>query len=322
MTRLKYFFCLLVIMLSCKADDVDSVLSKGLVKRDVEPSATDPGIDSFNNAHLAYFNDNVLSGNKLLVFLGGSFSKPTDYQVFSEFAANQGYHVINLSYPNNPSIQVCAVDNDITCFDKLRHEVVYGEDVSDKISVSQSNSIHNRILKCLQYIAALDPGNNWNQYVASDELIYADIIFAGHSQGGGHAAYIAQGNSVERMLMFSSPNDFFTSMNQPANWTGLSFQTSISKFYGFSNLRDDIIPFSRQYKIWNNMGMVALSDSLSIDGKFLCNPLAHCLYTKVDPPAPFGLGFQRFHGSTAVDVFLPLADGKVLFEPIWNCLLE
>ncbi len=46
---------------------------------------------------------NDLTGRKpvLVVFLGGSYTKPEDYVDISEYVASIGYGVINLSYPND-----------------------------------------------------------------------------------------------------------------------------------------------------------------------------------------------------------------------------
>jgi pimeloyl-ACP methyl ester carboxylesterase len=46
---------------------------------------------------------------------------------------------------------------------------------------------------------------------------FGRMILAGHSQGGGHAAFIAMRHEVARVLMFGSPKDFSTRFNQPAD---------------------------------------------------------------------------------------------------------
>jgi predicted esterase len=62
------------------------------------------------------------------------------------------------------------------------------------------------------------PFESWAQYLATpDSIDWSNIIVGGHSQGAGHAAYLAKFNSVNRVLLFSGPNDYSTAFLPMSN---------------------------------------------------------------------------------------------------------
>ena len=101
----------------------------------------------------------------------------------------------------------------------LGKRFVFGTPVSDVVDVDGLNSIYTRILKTLEYLTDNYPDHNWGQYLQrSGGIEWSKIIIGGHSQGSGHAAYIAQKFLVDRVLMFSGPNDYSNYYSDTAPW--------------------------------------------------------------------------------------------------------
>lgn len=84
-------------------------------------------------------------------------------------------------------------------------EIIDGTDRSTKTSVNRANSIENRLNKLIEYLHVTYPTNGWGQYLASGtNVVWTNIIIAGHSQGGVHATMLAKTRLVYRCLMFAS----------------------------------------------------------------------------------------------------------------------
>jgi pimeloyl-ACP methyl ester carboxylesterase len=75
--------------------------------------------------------------------------------------------------------------------------------------------------------------------------VWSRIAVAGHSQGAGHAAYIAKKYEVDRVLMFSGPQDYFDDLAQPAAWEKQPGATAPSRFFAFLNLHD---PYKEEHQ--------------------------------------------------------------------------
>src|ERR1035438_1936846 len=85
----------------------------------VVPRATDPSIseDKFNSPHSIYVNRRIivegaapLDRHQLLLFLTGTGGTAQGARAFCDLAADLGYHVINLIYPDEIPATVCRND--------------------------------------------------------------------------------------------------------------------------------------------------------------------------------------------------------------------
>jgi hypothetical protein len=214
--------------------------------------------------------------------------------------------------------QVCKDQVDTECFTKFREEIVFGGDQSALVTVNTSNSIVNRSLKLLQYLHKNNPTDGWNQFYDNSGLLYAKLVVAGHSQGGGHAAYIASKFMVDRAIVFSSPNDYSDKYSQPATWCKGTFATPVERFYGLMHKRDDIIEPFKQYAIWKDMKMLVAADTSSADKSTFKNFKA--LYTNFEANSlagPFGL----YHNVPVIDAALPAGANGDQLKLVWNYLL-
>jgi hypothetical protein len=192
--------------------------------------------------------------------------------------------------------------------------------MSGSIDIDSLNSIVTRTVKLLQYLARQFPGQSWDQYVEDDRLVWSQVATAGHSQGAGHALYLAQVRSVARCLMFSGANDYSNFYDAPARWVSDSFATSLHDIFSFLHLRDEGVPDSYdQFAILDALGLWAISDSVRVDGTTPPYQNAQILYTNEQPRIQF---LAPFHNATVVDNWTPInQQGQPVFSPVWTYML-
>jgi pimeloyl-ACP methyl ester carboxylesterase len=196
-----------------------ALLIEGLVTYRVEPHDTDPAITRFNDAHYIVFDSSRSRSAELLVFMTGTGGNPANVSDFLNVAAAQGYRVIALAYNDVPAVvQVCAQNPDPACSAKVREKRIFGSDVTALIDDAPAESIVNRLVKLIKALDRTHPSEAWGQYLTGSEPNWERIIVAGHSQGAGMAAYIAQRKRVARAVLFSSPWDNYGRLQSIAPW--------------------------------------------------------------------------------------------------------
>ena len=253
---------LIVLLISCGKEDeipTDNSTDEN-VSLLVQPSQTDANYSTSDKSHFVVRNTkNHL--NKLMLFIGGSFSSPDNYTFISEHAASIGFDVISISYPNNIPAASLASSDDQFAFDNYRDEICFGNQVSNAVSVDDLNSINTRTLKLIQYLHNTFPEQNWNQYLtASNNLDWKKIVVAGHSQGAGHACYLGKKRLVHRVIMFSGPNDYSTYFDRPANWLSEDGITELSKQYALLHINDEMISYDFQVLNLKELGILTSSE--------------------------------------------------------------
>jgi hypothetical protein len=258
-----------------------STVSPQPAHRTVRPSATDPAIGAPDEPHEVFVPEGRKNG-KLLVFLPGTHGNPANVKPFLELAAAHGYLTIGLSYPNEVAAEVCHAD--LACYGAFRQRAWDGTGHSDDIDVSPPNAIKNRLVKLLEHLATRAPGEGWGAFLAGAEPTYGSIAFAGHSQGGGHAAFIAAQHAVARVIMFSSICD--AADGDPptaASWVSAKHATPIDRYYGFDNTGDKFA--THVAAAWTALGLDRLGKA-SVDGASPPFGGAHELTTSLKGPTP------------------------------------
>jgi hypothetical protein len=252
--------------------------------RFVKPIQTDPNYALTEDSSAVSRNTNFQL-NKLFLFIGGTgSSSSTAYNALRFHSANLGFDFINLSYPNNVAAASLANSSDSMAFNKYRQEVCFGTPVSNDVTVDSLNSIFTRTLKLIQYLDLTYPTENWGQYLAtSTSLDWSKIIVGGHSQGSGHACYLAKQYLVDRVLMFSGANDYSDFFSNSANWVRQPGITPISHHYSYLSLNEEIVPYFKQYEVISGLGMLVSDDTTHIDN--IASPYGNsrCLYTTQTP---------------------------------------
>lgn len=292
--------------------------SASLLIEPIRASDTDPNIPFELARHYTFYNPTCSEKNVLLVHMVGTFGDPYQTIYFPSLAANNGFHVLSLKYPNDTSAQTaCGGSNDIDCHYKFRKEIIDGVDLSPEIAVDSVNSISNRLIRLLQYMDANYTSQNWGQYFTGDSIHWNQVMLSGHSQGGGHAAVMAIERPVKRVLMFASPNDFSVNFSQPASWTVLSHVTADSAYYSFNNVNDQVAQYDWQYSSAVNLGESSFGDTVNVETVNCPYENSHNLYTDRDSS-----GFTTNHGMVVNDANVPLnSNGISDFQEVWAYML-
>jgi hypothetical protein len=256
-------FVLLIFVVACKMSDPAPVVEETF-KLQVHPNKTDVNYSSTDKNHYVVRNSKK-SKNKLLLFIGGSYSNPADYYLVSDHAATLGLDVINLSYLNDIAAAPLGSSADRLIFDNYREELCFGTAVSNVVSIDALNCIATRAINLVIYLNQTYPDQNWGQYLTSaNTLQWSKIILTGHSQGAGHACYLAKQNLVDRVVMFSGPNDYHGYFSAAANWLSQPGKTPVSKQYVLLHTQDEIVPFNNQIANISALGLLAAGQSATL----------------------------------------------------------
>lgn len=314
-----WVFCRIVIIFLCAAP-----LYAQRQSYFIPPRETDPQIDANLESHYVALNQSVALKNQLFLFFSGTGGTPFLQQQLNNTAADLGFHVIGLSYPNDEAVNrdLCGSTTDLDCYANVRLEIKDGIDRTPIVNVNRANSIENRLIKLLVYLRTQFPNDGWGQYLESDATIkWTAIVVSGHSQGGGHAGIVGRYHPVARVVMFAAM-DYNGRAQSPANWIGVPSSTPNAtppeRFYGFSHQRDDAVNFNTlATRIWPAYGMTAFGAVENVD--FAAPPYnnTHSLTSNLDTPT------GNYHGCVAVDRNLALGtDGTPLYKPVWEYLLS
>jgi len=283
-----------------------------LVEHVVAPATTDATIDNWLDDHYAYRDTRVAARGRLLVYLPGSYGKPVNGLRYMKEMAAAGNHVIGLRYPNSWTVlDLCASDPDLTCYERVRLEIIDGTDRSALVAVNASNSIINRLVKLLQYLASTYPEEGWAQYLDNGQPVWSHLQMSGHSQGAGHAAVIGKYYSLDRVLMFAAPGD--GNNYGVAPWQNRNHVTSTAGYYGFNHDRDNL---AAKLAAWTLIGLADYGAAINVDSVAAPYSDSHMLHSDALP----GTGnYDDAHGSVLTDDKTPLLpDGSPLFAPVWR----
>ncbi len=284
----------------------------------IKPTATDPNISGNNEHHYVMLDQSVGKRNKLLVYFAGSRARPYDYLKFSKTAASLGYHVIVLSYENLTDVNysACGGTTDETCHGRARREIWTGDDTHERLNITPANSILNRLRKLLEYLEGNYPEDNWQQYLEDSNIVWENIVVAGHSQGGGHAGFAAKLFEVDRSIMIAA-SDWV--QNQTALWIRTPGPTPDDRYYGFIHLEDTpainiIMP------TWEDYGILNHGTPVIVDNNTPPYNNVHGLITNTIIPDEN----VRAHNFVIVDLVTPNAEDYdgYLYSDVWKYLLR
>jgi dienelactone hydrolase len=282
----------------------------------VIPSATDPAIRQFNDPHWVYVDRSIVvehqagragERHELLLWLTGTGGKGHDAQGLANLAAELGYHVITLMFPNEIPASACANDTDPLSFEKLRMAIIAGgratyQDGRKELSIDRPESIENRLIKVLQSLQQKRPKENWAQFLGADGSIkWESIAVAGQSQGGGHAALIGIKHRVARVLCFGAPKDYSKKHDAPAAWYAEKSATPKERFFAFNHHQDPkgCTP-AQLLRNLKALGLGAFGPPAEVDSEPFPYHQARILYTAFPEVTVTGVdseGAKTAHGS-------------------------
>ncbi len=283
----------------------------------IEPKTTDVSIDGHNEPHYVLLDNSKPKLNKLLLFFPGTNARPFDYLKFAQTATEKGYHVINLSYENNESINIdiCPQTKDTTCHHRARYEIWFGDDKHDNINITYPNSIINRLTRLLSYLHEHYPDENWSQFLKNDKINWDKVVTAGHSQGGGHAGFGSKYFKVDKVIMFAA-TDWVA--GQTADWIRMEGPTPSEKYYGFIHTLD--VPIYNTIGItWRDYGMLKYGMPVDTDTEPYPYKNSHSLTTSLTlNPGTTG------HNFPIVDFETPTMEdfSGYVYSDVWKYFLE
>lgn len=296
---------------------------QSLVAHLVSPTGTDPGITNFTADHHAYLATNVPPRNKLFLFIPGTTAIPADYTHITRTAAEMGFHAMSLAYVNDESVNaLCGHAATSLLFEQVRLEILDGTDRSTTVNVSRTDSLENRLMKFLHYADAHWPEENWGQYLDGTNILWTNLIVAGHSQGGGHAGILAKQHEVARCLMFDA-TDWWIPGKRPANWIYTPGATPAHRYFALAHLLDPI--GSNTFHVtWIAYGLPQFGSERLFEAE--SGPpysWSHSFWTDTEPTRTPDGGDNDYHNGPVVDWCLPFAaDGITpLYKPIWQFML-
>src|SRR3954452_674340 len=216
----------------------------------VAGDVNDAGIDASRGSnHVWLAADPARRVGKLLVFMsgGGLTNLPQDWLEMGSEGGRLGYHTIVLAYRNEAPIQTLPPDGCGTSVDpppsppncaiNARMEILDGRGESPVVAVDRANSIENRLIKALQYLAATYPAEGWTKFVdasgAEAVPVWSQIVISGASLGAGEAVLIAMLHSVERVVAFQGWTD------AKHGWEAIRLTPS-SRYFALSHRRENL----------------------------------------------------------------------------------
>lgn len=287
--------------------------------RELLPSMTDETISAWNEPHYVCVpGDGRADPARLFVFFPGTGATPGLYTHLMNAAAQAGLYVIGLRYPNDKSVnlQLCPRDDDPGCHEKIRWEITQGVDRSIHVDVDRTNSIEGRLTSALRFLAGTNPEERWADFLNEQaEIDWSRIVVAGHSQGGGHAVYLAREHLVDRAIAFAWVD---VRRGELAGW--LESKPSITPpeaYYLFWHRDDD--PVARyQGLLAENLAIEQFGQPVIVDTSAPPYDGTHALVATGVPPDG-----ERAHNVHAVDRALSFdSAGQPTYRLAWEYLLN
>ena len=207
----------------------------------VLPTSADPGLKTeFNDPNVVVMPRGA-ARPELVVLLPGSGGKPSGYPLLISTLADSGFRVIGLMYDNRPTEdKACDKSGDLECHRAFREERFAGDAPQATVKNTPEEGIEHRLVMLLKYMDKEHPKDGWGQYMDGDKPAWKKIIITGHSQGSGHAAYIAKHYEVARAVLFSGPYDGIDLRTAPklAKWLSDESKTPMDRWYAEHHEQD------------------------------------------------------------------------------------
>ncbi len=297
--------------------------TSGVITYEIQPTATAPGLSGPDDPDFVAIDNRVPANGELFLFLPGTGGQPDCCQYLLETAAQAGFMALGLTYDNTEAVGTICEDNQV-CYTDMRDDDFDGSNPSTPRShadITPANSIQSRLVDLLRYLAAQHPSQGWLRFLVGSTPLWSTIVVAGHSQGGGDAAYIAKVRHVEGVVMLSSDVDS-TGTYPPVAATYLTtgHLTRLDRYVGFDHTRD---PFNDKIEAdWTALDLQSFGPAVSVDGNPPPFGNSHELLTSTQvPPGPAPA--LATHDSTAVDSQTPLcSNGSPAFVPVWRYMMQ
>lgn len=216
--------------------------------------------------------EGVAWNGRLVLHLVGTYGDPLDDHRFPERACSLGYAAIAPMYENRDDAR-STCEEDAACYEAFHAEVVDGEEGSP-VDVDADDSIVARASSLLTALTTSDATfAGWA--ALEDELAataWPSVVVSGHSQGSGHALYIARDREVSRLVILAGPADQLRdgeADHMPPPWI-LSLPgrtvTPVDRFFAYIHLDDTLERIPQVFASWDAMGLGTACDFQNAGG--------------------------------------------------------
>lgn len=176
--------------------------------------------------------------------------------------ASYGLHGIQVHYANRWFSGLSKeAHSDGTSIGNIRLEAATGEDHSPLVTIPKPDSIKERSLQFVLWLAKENPQGKWRQFVTADgkDLIWDKIILCGISHGSTTAARFAIHQKVGRVVMFSGPRD------NTETWQGLPSATPANRYFGFTHILDGGWTADHYCRSWQLLGLQKFGPLVNVE---------------------------------------------------------
>lgn len=200
--------------------------------------------------------------DRVLLYLVGTYGDPAGEHGMAARACELGFVAVAPMYENRDMARaVCGDDG--PCYEAFHVEITDGGGgAPDPVDVDADDSIRSRVATLLEHLATArgEPWTTVRDRLAADD--WSSVVLAGHSQGAGHAAYLAREESAERMILLAGPSDRVASgmpSHAPAPWIAALATTPLRTTLRLAYMHDDddfeIVP-----QVVDNWDLLGLPD--------------------------------------------------------------
>jgi hypothetical protein len=289
----------------------------------VDPTLTDPAIQPLTDLpgasirRLDHFVaiDSSRRNGFLYLHLVGSGGLPENNLEIARHAAELGFHVVSLAYPNWPSVQeLTNQSGDGAAPGAVREERLFGVDASTLVDIDAANSVTHRLVRLLEFLDQRHPAEGWDRFLVGALPKWRRILIGGHSQGAGHAAYLGKEFELAGIVVFGGPGDFVAGIGV-ADWLRRPATTPPDRMFGFVHELD---PNYTGFQITQaTLGLAAFGSVQDVDLVAPSDWTSHRMSSsRLDVPN------ANFHGAVVVDEYLPREPGgRPAYAPVWDYLL-
>ena len=171
------------------------------------------------------------------VFLCGTGGTPVENNPCTEFLSSsrqQGLSTIGLCYQWGNLVDAernaaCATHGGQLRVEAYHRDVLFGGSDSGLVDVTEGNSVVERLVSLLEHLSRTRPApeaQGWAGFLQGPQgartLRWELFIFSGHSQGSGHAAYLAKLKPLAGALFISGPQELMpTTSDAEQSWLSM-----------------------------------------------------------------------------------------------------
>lgn len=201
--------------------------------READPTVSDPKSHP-DDKQRAGVNTSKPLKKKLCVVLPGIGNGPG--QGIGDWAAQQGYHVLQIAYSNALDSAGKDDTNPDTPGNTRMNQFDGKGRTPSNATILRQDSIEQRTIKALEYLKLKDPGGDWGWFLNQDgSMRWSDGCFIGYSYGATHLAIIARYVRIGLGVSASGPQ---AEGHADASWLEQPSATPVERMFAIYGSQD------------------------------------------------------------------------------------